>query len=162
MTTIFDAWCAKWGIPKEAQDELREQWIEEVLPATLSGGEFSSETGVQNTDRYLFAKETGGILWRNNVGVARDMRGNFIRYGLCNDSKKLNAKIKSADLIGIKPVHITPDMVGCVIGQFVSREYKKPGWKYTGTPREKAQLAWANLIISYGGDAKIVSGGTKK
>jgi len=94
-------------------------------------------------------------LWRNNVGACKDERGNYFRYGLCNDSAKLNESIKSSDLIGIRPVRL-PD--GRVIGQFVARECKRPGWKYSGTPRERAQLAFLELVRGMGGDAQFCTG----
>lgn len=107
----------------------------------------------------LEASRKGVRLWRNNVGCVysgEDKR--FIRYGLANESANMNKVIKSADLIGIRPVTITPDMVGKTIGQFISREIKHPGWRYHDNEREKAQLAWAELIISLGGDACFTIG----
>ncbi len=116
-----------------------------------------SEAALQNLVK-LEASNKGCRLWRNNVGAAYMKDGSFIRYGLANDSATLNREIKSADLIGIRPVLITPDMVGTILGQFLSREIKASGWKYTGTDREKAQLAWAELILSLGGDAAFAVG----
>lgn len=97
-------------------------------------------------------------LFRNNVGATYTQDGSFLRYGLANDSSNLNHILKSADLIGIRPVIIEPWMVGATLGVFVSRECKQSGWQYTGTDREKAQLAWRDLIRSLGGDAEIVTG----
>src|SRR5271166_3493483 len=99
------------------------------------------------------ASELGFRLWRNNIGAGKMKDGSFIRWGLGNESSAVNAVLKSADLIGIRPVLITQDMVGKIIGQFVSREVKREGWKYRNTEREKAQKAWQELIKSYGGDA---------
>ena len=76
-----------------------------------------------------------------------------IRYGLANESAEQNKAIKSADLIGIRPVLIEPRHVGHTIGQFVSREVKKGGWVYTGKGRETAQMNWVRAIVSRGGDA---------
>jgi hypothetical protein len=97
-------------------------------------------------------------MWRNNVGALLDERGVPVRYGLANDTAALNKSIKSADLIGIRPVTITPAHVGRTLGQFVSRECKAPGWTYSGNPREVAQLKWAELIIGLGGDACFATG----
>ena len=105
----------------------------------------------------IAVSEQGGRVWRNNVGACKDVNGRLIRYGLANDSSQLNARIKSSDLIGIKPVVITEDMVGQVIGQFISYEIKAPGWKFTGNDREVAQAAWITLINSFGGDAGFIT-----
>ena len=59
----------------------------------------------------LKASKLGWRLWRNNVGVLKDERGVPIRFGLANTSKAVNGELKSGDLIGIRPVLITPDMV---------------------------------------------------
>ncbi len=97
-------------------------------------------------------------LWRNNVGAVHTDDGRFLRYGLANESFATNKIIKSGDLIGIRPVLITPDLIGVTIGQFVSRETKNSAWKYSATEREKAQLAWAVLINKLGGDAAFATG----
>ena len=115
-----------------------------------------SERTLQDRIR-LLASRLGWRLWRNNVGAARDSKGRVIRYGLANDSQQMNSVLKSSDLIGIKSVVITADMVGQTIGQFVAREVKAPGWSYHGTAREKAQKQFIDLINSLGGDASFIS-----
>ena len=87
-----------------------------------------------------------------------DETGRMIRYGLCNDSAQLNKVIKSSDLVGIRPVVITPDMVGHTVGQFVAREVKRPGWSYHGTDREVAQAAFGQKVLQMGGDFKFCTG----
>lgn len=123
-------------------------------------------------DIRLAAARRGAVLWRNNVGAtpAKERHtcprcnGRFethrvpVRYGLANDSHKLNNEIKSADLIGITPVLITPAQVGQVIGRFTSVEVKPEGWWYSGTDREPAQLAWVELVRRYGGLASFETG----
>lgn len=106
----------------------------------------------------LEAPRLGIWLGRNNVGALLDKRGVPVRFGLANDSAQMNSVMKSGDLIGIRPVVITANMVGCTIGQFVSRECKRPGWKFTGNAHEQAQANWAALVIKYGGDAKFATG----
>ncbi len=98
-------------------------------------------------------------LWRNNCGALRDEHGRLVRYGLANSTKDENKLIASADRIGIRRRLITQAMVGTHVGQFMSRETKKVGWRFnSGDPREEAQLRWAQLILSYGGDAGFCTG----
>jgi hypothetical protein len=155
MTMLY-TWAARWGVSQEALLDLQARMgltqAESYSPAAVEGGEAATQVKVR-----LDAAKAGIMLWRNNVGALQDARGVWVRYGLCNDSMALNEKVKSADLIGIKPVTIEPHMIGWRIGQFVSREVKKPGWTYTGTGREPAQLRWAELVTGAGGDASFVS-----
>jgi hypothetical protein len=116
-----------------------------------------SEARVQSLVR-LEAPTKGVTLWRNNVGVLVDTTGRPVRFGLANDSRALNEELKSGDLIGWRPVLVTPDLVGRTIAQFVSRECKPEGWRFTGTPREKAQLRWLDLVRAAGGDAAFANG----
>lgn len=106
----------------------------------------------------LEASRVGARLWRNNVGALKDARGVPVRYGLANETPGMNEVIKSSDLIGIKPVVIRPSHIGTVFGQFLAREMKAPGWKYTGTGREEAQLAYLNFVAAKGGDAAFCTG----
>lgn len=102
----------------------------------------------------LLASVLGWRLWRNNLGVLKDSRGVPIRYGLANDSSVVNKSVKSGDLIGIRPVVITPEMVGRVVGQFVSIECKREGWKYNPNDQHQvAQARWAEIVNKLGGYA---------
>jgi hypothetical protein len=155
MTTLYQ-WAARHGVTLEAIKEL-----ERVLgtePPLVIAATGLSEAAIQQNVR-LEASRIGARLWRNNVGGYKDEYGNFIRYGLANESAQVNKVMKSSDLIGIKPVLVTPAMVGHTIGQFLSREVKAGDWTYSGSEHEVAQLAWINLITSLGGDAKFTNGG---
>jgi len=152
--TLYD-WAYKWGVPLQAIHDL-EQAIGS-RPDMQVASEATSEGGVVSRLR-LEAARVGAILWRNNVGAARDERGNYFRYGLCNDTAAVNKVFKSSDLIGIKPIAITPDLVGCRIGQFIARETKRGDWKFSGTARERAQLRFIELVLSLGGDASFATG----
>lgn len=110
-----------------------------------------SEAAVQQLIR-LEAGRRGTPLLRNNSGAARDDRGQMIRFGLGNDSKRINDVFKSSDLIGIYPVVVTPDMVGRTLGLFFAVEVKAPGWKLTpGDKRAQAQLAFGEWVRKHGG-----------
>jgi hypothetical protein len=149
MTNIVQ-WAIRHGVSHVALAELRQlMGVDKSTDVASDTGK--SEAAVQTAVR-LEASRVGARLWRQNVGACKDDTGRMIRYGLCNDSAALNKRIKSSDLVGIRPVIITPDMVGHTIGQFIAREIKKPSWHYTGTDREKAQLAFGELVISLGGD----------
>lgn len=155
MTTLY-AWAARWRIPLEAVRDLQQQMG--ALSTDPTPGDGGASEGAVQVALRLEASSKGCRLFRNNVGVLFDETGRPVRYGLANDSKQLNANVKSADLIGIRPVVITPAMVGSTVGQFLSREVKAAGWRYTATPREVAQLKWAELVLSLGGDAAFATG----
>lgn len=152
---IYADWAIRWGVPAGALQELQASVL--GLDGTAQSSIGRSEAAVQ-ADVRLAASRAGARLWRNNVGAGYSEDGRFMRWGLANDSANVNAVIKSADLIGIRPRIIGPDDVGKLFGQFLSREVKEGGWRYSGTPRETAQLAWATLINSLGGDAAFTAG----
>lgn len=129
---------------------------EQAAPPVTLGP--TKEGYVQSVVR-LEAPRFGVLLTRNNVGALQDDTGRVVRYGLFNESKAQNETMKSPDLVGIRRVLITPAMVGTTMGQFVGREVKHAGWTWgEDVKRETAQLACLNLITSYGGDARFVSG----
>lgn len=148
-------WAIKWSISIDALNDLRHEFgIINTDPEKLKSNK--SEALMQNRIR-LEASRKGCRLWRNNVGATMDHKGNFIRFGLCNDTKKMNSFIKSSDLIGIRPVVITHDHIGKIIGQFIAREVKSSEWHYADSAREKAQLKFLELVASLGGDAAFAN-----
>ena len=140
---MIDQWAQRWGIDPRAVKELKENFGIFEQPQQVAG---ESEAAIQSRVR-LEASQKGFRLWRNNVGACYDADNNFIRYGLANDSTKLNKYFKSSDLIGIDPN-----------GRFVAREVKREGWEYADTMRERAQLAFITLVNSMGGDATFCTG----
>jgi len=152
VTNTLQQWAADWGIPQPVLADLRRRLADPTVTVVTG----RSEAAVQAQVR-LEAARVGTVCWRNNVGVLRDDRGVPVRYGLANDSKAVNTRFKSADLIGIKPLVVTPEMVGSVVGQFWSRECKFAGWTYRGDAHEVAQLNWAQLVQAHGGDAGFAS-----
>jgi hypothetical protein len=147
----FDEWARAYPAQYAA-------FLADLLPVCVEPPKDTPESLVQAAVR-LEATRVGARLFRNNVGAGTVVESNsFLRWGLANESKAVNQRLKSADLIGIRPRVITAADVGSIIGQFVSREIKRPGWKYSGSPSEEAQLRWAELIMSLGGDAAIVTG----
>jgi hypothetical protein len=131
-----------------------------ILPEPISGGapRSGSEAAVQAAVR-AEAGRLGIRLFRNNCGAFTDPRdGRLVRYGLANDSAALSAAVKSADLVGVRPLLITEEYLGATVGQFVSRECKAADWVFTGTDRELAQLHWASALAALGADACFVCG----
>ncbi len=105
----------------------------------------------------LRAAELGYRLFRNNVGQLLDKDGRPVRFGLANDSKALNATLKSGDLIGFETLTITPDMVGQRIARFLSVEVKAEDWRPDNSDRYAAQLRWVELVNNAGGRARILT-----
>lgn len=157
MHSAVHQWATDWGFPAHAAVDLMARLGMGFEPAQFAELEGWSESAVQSKVR-LDAGRAGMLLWRNNVGALQDSTGRMLRYGLCNDSKELNMKVKSSDLIGINPVFITPQHVGTVIGQFTAREVKEYGWRYTGDPHEVAQSKFGQIVIAKGGDFKFTTG----
>jgi hypothetical protein len=145
-------WAIKWGVPIDALRDLERQMGTYDDQPNIMPAAGMSEAAVQNRVR-LEATCKGLRLWRNNVGACTDENGNHIRYGLANDSSAINKKVKSSDLIGIRPVLIGPEHIGQRIGQFVAREVKHGAWVYTGTEHEAAQKKFLDIVAAQGGDA---------
>ena len=157
MNSSVIQWAIRHQVSQQALQELRSVWGDLPVHLPVIGHDSRTEAYTQSLVRLEAAKK-GVTLWRNNVGSLLDSRGVPVRYGLANDTKRLNETVKSGDLLGWRPVLITPAHVGSTIGQFVSRECKRPNWKYSGDAHEQAQLKWAQAVISGGGDAAFCSG----
>lgn len=149
---MINKWAEKWGVPRAALADLRIQ-----LARTATAAKPGKPEAVVQQALRLEASRRGIRLWRNNNGACMDQTGRMIRYGLGNDSSKVNSYIKSSDLIGITPVTITPQDAGRTLGVFTSIEAKRSGWKFTGAPREKAQLKWLELVAAMGGIGKFAA-----
>lgn len=147
-------WALKWGVPWAGLDELRQKMGVMYEPEHQPG---KSEAAAQAEVRLEGAKK-GVWLTRNNVGALQDARGVPVRYGLANESKEQNKNSKSSDLIGIRSLLIQPSHIGQVVGVFVAREMKAPGWTYKGDAHEEAQLNFLKFVISKGGDASFATG----
>jgi hypothetical protein len=153
---FFDQWAEKWGIHPEAIADLKNSILSTENSSLAVQNNFS-EAAVLDLVREEATKK-GARLWRNNRGAVQTP-GGFMRFGLANESSEQNKRIKSADLIGIRPILITQAHVGKTVGQFLSREIKAGGWKPSSSdPHLRAQLAWADFINAMGGDARIATG----
>lgn len=103
-----------------------------------------SESIVQQ-EIMLEAAKHGIRFMRNNRGAGKfvdEITGqeSYVRFGLMNESKEIDKKLKSSDLVAIIAPH----------GRWLVIEVKKEGWKFTGTPREVAQKAWIDYMIERG------------
>lgn len=118
-----------------------------------------SESQVQVETRLGLSQLLKCVMFRNNVGAFRSPNGQWVRYGLANDSKQMNQHTKSADLIGWTPVVVTSEMVGHTIPVFTSIEVKEQGYTPLGhkqVAHYKAQENWRDSVLRAGGIAAIV------
>lgn len=105
-------------------------------------------------------------LFRNNVGAItffcdKMKKKRFVRFGINNERKDDNKKMKSGDYIGLTPITITQEMVGKQVAVFTSIETKKAGFKvrqsYPKSSREFAQKTWIDFVLNLGGIAGFAS-----
>lgn len=160
MSTIRQ-WAFEFGIPFAAVVELERRMglegTDGVTNTPDAYGMTRSETYAQS-QVVLEAPKFDCLLTRNNKGALQDKTGTLVRFGLFNETAKRGARIRSWDLVGFRKRLITPAMVGTIIGQFVGREIKEPGWNYTGTEHEVAQLKCTEVALSYGCDVGFATG----
>lgn len=89
----------------------------------------------------IMLADHGCKLFRNQTGALKDENGRLVRFGLCKGS---------SDLIGFKPVTITPDMVGRTLAVFTAIEVKTPSGKPT-----PEQVNFIARVKQHGGIAGI-------
>ena len=102
----------------------------------------NDETTLQQQIRLALGTRPDLRLFRNNTGTLPDPRtGRPVQFGLARGS---------ADLIGLRTVTITPDMVGQQVAVFTSIEVNTPQGRAT-----PAQQNWLHMVRSLGGIAGI-------
>lgn len=82
------------------------------------------------------------LLWKNPVGSARLDSGQFVRFGVCNPG--------GSDLIGLRSVVVTPDMVGQRLAVFAAIESKTKNYNVS-----RPQRLFLNAISRAGGIAQV-------
>lgn len=151
MNTIMQ-WAQRHGVPQYMVTEL----MQSLYPAHIPKADGNHSESWVAAELNVEASYYGARLWRNNVGATKTDTG-FLRYGLCNESSKMNDSLKSSDYIGVTPIVVQPSQVGSTIGVFTAIETKRTSWKFTGAKRETAQLNYINLVKSCGGIAGFVN-----
>lgn len=156
MTPELIAWMTRNNITAQAMGELAV--ITGHIPDSVlkSKAVATSEEATQQRLR-LLAPTMGAHLWRNNNGAFKDGDGRFVRFGLANDSKKINDVFKSSDLIGITRMQILPHHIDRIVGIFTAIEVKHPGWISPENDRDEAQLAYIQHVYANGGLAGFCS-----
>lgn len=144
--TPLQQWAARHGVSESALAELATIY----RPGVAADDDRISESGVQQRLR-VEAPKVGGALWRNNSGALQDADGRMVRYGLGNDSKRLNEVWKSSDLIGGTSVRIMPHHVGRIMAILTAVEVKPGGWKGPKSDHEHAQAAFHLSVEGLGG-----------
>lgn len=95
------------------------------------------ETKIQNRIMMAMSKK-GYLCWRNQVGLFKTMDGRTVNIGVKG----------SSDLMAIKPIVITPDMVGQTLPIFVAVEVKTATGRQS-EPQKKWQAAVEKLGVEY-------------
>lgn len=112
-----------------------------------------SERRIQS-EILLAAGPAGLTLYRNNVGTGWAGKVQRLQDGavLIRDPRPLHAGLckGSSDIIGLRPVVVTPDMVGQTIAQFTAIEVKQPG-----SYPSKEQRHFLEFVQSKGGLAIV-------
>lgn len=145
-------WAERFNIGPDALFSLYQILTIPLWDSNLAPYDKMPEKHVQDMIRCVSGAHEHAYLWRNNVGATQTPDGRMIRYGLCNESKKLNQRFKSSDLIGGTPVTVTADMVGKRVMIFTAVEVKKADWKPgSDTQRERGQLRFINAVRAAGG-----------
>ena len=102
----------------------------------------NAETNLQQHIRLALGQRPDLRLFRNNTGTLPDPRtGRPVQFGLARGS---------ADLIGLRTVTITPDMVGQQVAVFTSIEVKTATGRVTPD-----QHNWLNMVQQAGGIAGV-------
>ena len=119
-------------------DETSRQNKIRIALSSLGITNFRNNTGVGWAGKMIKGAGKMMFVGKGDV-VVRDARP--LRAGLCKGS---------SDIIAIKPVLITPEMVGQTLGQFIAIEVKTPKGRPT-----KDQLNFNQIINDKGGTALI-------
>lgn len=122
-----------------------------------------SERRIQS-EIMLALADHGMTAWRNNVGTGwAGSRATQIKTAgavkvepgdvVVRNARPLHAGLckGSSDLVGLRSVIVTPEMVGETLAQFVALEVKRPGAKPT-----QEQRRFLEFVGNAGGLARIV------
>ncbi len=102
----------------------------------------NAETNLQQHIRLALGTRADLRLFRNNTGTLPDPRtGRPVQFGLARGS---------ADLIGLRTVTVTPDMVGQQLAVFTSIEVKTSTGRLT-----PEQNNWLHMVRRAGGIAGV-------
>lgn len=111
------------------------------------------ENNIQKRIMLALSKQ-GVTIFRNNTGMGWAGEAIRLQSGdvLIKNPRPLHAGlcVGSSDLIGFKPVKITPDMVGKTVAVFTAVEVKTP----TGRA-SKEQLNFIDRVKQAGGNAGV-------
>lgn len=108
-----------------------------------------SETATLQEIRLALGREPTVRLFRNQVGALKDITGRTVHFGMHKGS---------SDLIGLRIVTVTPDMIGQRLAIFAAIEVKAPGGKH---PVTEDQERFIEFIRKAGGLAGVARNPTQ-